>query len=168
MSMFDIVMESTQSLSEAVHRFDDELRNIILCNHDEDSDEEKNGEYSKYKTVARSAFASPSALANRLGKRGGTASASCSRSGASSSRRFKDQFRSDPNAAQILKEISSATAIQQGQEIASLHDIEPPELAVDVGVSPTFFDDDGCTVLSSTPMEDQETVVYSNTTKDTQ
>lgn len=159
MSMFDIVEESMENLRQAVARFDDELRDMILSQHDEDSDEELDGEYSKYKTVARSAFASPSALASKLGKRGGTASASCSRSGASSSRRIKGQYRNDPNATKILKEISSATSVRSGQSVTSLHDIAAPELTEDVEVSPTFFDDDGCAVLSSFPNDIQEKAV---------
>ena len=166
MSMFDIVNESTQSLRQAVARIDDELRDIILSRHDEDSDEELDGEYSKYKTVARGAFASPSALASKLGKRGGTSSASCSRSGASSSRRMKGQYRNDPNAAKILKEISGATSVRSGQSVCSLHEIAAPELTEDVEVSPTFFDDEGCAVLSSSFSNDtqEETAVKSNVT----
>jgi hypothetical protein len=148
--MFNVVKKSTQSLSDVVHQFDEKMRDLILNNHDEDSDEELDGEFSKYKTVARSAFASPSALASRLGKRGGVPSGSCDGSGVSraTSRRCKGQFQSDPNSNQILKEILSATTIKAGQT-PSLHELDPPPLTEDAEESETFFDDEKCAVLTS-------------------
>lgn len=139
-------------MSDVVHRFDEEMRNKILSNPDEDSDEELGGEFSKYKTVARSAFASPSALASRLGKRGGAPSASCDRSGVSraTSRRSKGQFQSDPNSSKILKEILRATTIKAGQDAPSLHELDPPALTEDEAEqAETFFDDEKCAVLTS-------------------
>lgn len=159
--MFSVVKESAQTASQevgkrydddlrhvvqAIQKFDDNLRNLILSQHDADSDEECDGEFSRYKIVARSAFASPSALANRLGKRGGADSASCSRSGATS-RRCKDQYREDPNAPKVLKEISIATAIKSGQSVMSLHEIEPQEFKDEEKT--TFFDDEDCALLDS-------------------
>jgi hypothetical protein len=76
---------------------------------DADSDEEGGGEYSAYKIKARSAFASPSALASRLGKRGGVSLAS-GQSKAAASRRCKNRYRDD-DAADVLKQISGSTGI---------------------------------------------------------
>lgn len=76
---------------------------------DNDSDEEEGGEYSAYKTKARGAFASPSALASRLGKRVGVSRAS-GHSKAASGRRCKNRYKDD-DAADILKQISGTTGI---------------------------------------------------------
>lgn len=166
--MFNVVKESTQSLSDVVRRFDEDVRNMILSKPDEDSDEELDGEYSKYKTVARSAFASPSALASRLGKRGGAPSASCDRSATSraTSRRCPGQYQADPNANKILKEILSATTIRSGQSVVSLHELEPPALTDDDEQTPepTFFDDDKCAVLTSFRGKNQESIAKENET----
>jgi hypothetical protein len=75
----------------------------------DDSDEEEGGEYSAYKTKARGAFASPSALAGRFGKRGGVSRAS-GQSKAASSRRCKNLYKDD-DAADILQQISGSTGI---------------------------------------------------------
>lgn len=175
MSMFDVIKERTQSMSEdvgrridddlrnmweAIYRFDENLRNLILSQHDEDSDDEGDGEFSRYKSVAKSAFRSPSALANKLGKRGGIDPSSCSHSGASS-RRIKNQFRSDPKAPKILQEISSATAVKSGQSVVSLREVGAQEQMEGEGAEqaePTFFDDDECAVLSSFQREEEAAV----------
>ena len=163
--MFNIANEFSQSLSSAVHRLDEDVRSFILSiAKDEDSDEEKDGEYSGYKKVARSAFASPSALAKRLRKRGGAISDSCSRSG-STSRRIKDQYRSDPNAAKILQEISTMTAVRPGKQSLSLQENESPEL--DEEEHATFFEeesnDNQCTEHS---LHSDETTMQSNKVTD--
>jgi hypothetical protein len=76
---------------------------------DDDSDEEGGGEYSRYKTKARSAFASPSSLADRLGKRGGASQTSAKSVGAYS-RRCKNRFK-DNDAADILEQIAGSTGV---------------------------------------------------------
>jgi hypothetical protein len=92
----------------------------------EESDEEDGG----YKTKAKSAFASPSSLAGRLGKRGG-ASRTSDPSVGSCSRRCKNLYKGD-DAADILKQISGSTGI--GKTSATTKEAGLAELACAKGI----------------------------------
>jgi hypothetical protein len=96
----------------------------------DDSDEEGGGEYSRYKTTARRAFASPSSLAGRLGKRVG-ANRTSSQSVGASSRRCKNLYR-DHDAADILKQINGSTGI--GKTSATTEDAGLAEFASAKGI----------------------------------
>lgn len=110
----------------------------------DDSDEEGGGEYSRYKTTARRAFASPSSLADRLGKRV-DANRTSSQSVGASSRRCKNLYR-DHDAADILKQITGSTGI--GKTSATTKDAGLAEFASAKGiVLPHLVSESACTSI---------------------
>lgn len=79
---------------------------VLLPNVDDyDSDEQRDGEYSRYKTEAKNAFASPSALAKRVGGKGFRNTSSK----LTKTRRFSNQYDLDPEATDILNQIMATT-----------------------------------------------------------